>query len=88
MSDLQRRLQMALEAAHMAIWDSRIVDGQVIDGSVSWSARGAALLGLEERALTQPFRSFLDYVHADDRDKVVGVLQDGVPRMSAKHLSA
>ena len=78
MSDLQRRLQMALEAAHMAIWDSRIVDGQVIDGTVSWSAKGAALLGLEERALTQPFRSFLDYVHADDRDKVVAVLQEGM----------
>ena len=78
MSDLQRRLQMALEAAHMAIWDSRIVDGQVIDGSVSWSARGAALLGLEERALTQPFRSFLDCVHADDREKVVAMLQEGM----------
>ncbi|NVI80763.1 EAL domain-containing protein [Janthinobacterium sp. BJB401] len=80
MSDQQKRLQMALEAAHMAIWDSRIVDGQVIDGTVSWSARGATLLGLEERPLTQPFRSFLDCVHADDRDKVLGVLQDGVRR--------
>ncbi|WP_035823279.1 EAL domain-containing protein [Janthinobacterium sp. RA13] len=80
MSDQQKRLQMALEAAHMAIWDSRIVDGQVIDGTVSWSARGATLLGLEERPLTQPFRSFLDCVHADDRDKVIKVLQDGVRR--------
>ncbi|WP_402719813.1 EAL domain-containing protein [Janthinobacterium rivuli] len=80
MSDQQKRLQMALDAAHMAIWDSRIVDGQVIDGTVSWSARGATLLGLEERPLTQPFRSFLDCVHADDRDKVIKVLQDGVRR--------
>ncbi|NBV18330.1 MAG: EAL domain-containing protein [Janthinobacterium sp.] len=78
MSDQQKRLQMALEAAHMAIWDSRIVDGQVIDGTVSWSAKGAALLGLEERALTQPFHAFLGCVHAEDRDKVVGVLQEGV----------
>ena len=46
MSDLQKRLQMALDAAHMAIWDSRLVNGQVIDGTVSWSAGGAALLGL------------------------------------------
>lgn len=78
MGDQQKRLQMALEAAHMAIWDSRIVAGQVIDGTVIWSARGATLLGLEERALTQPFRSFLDYVHAGDRDKVIKVLQEGV----------
>ncbi|APA70850.1 EAL domain-containing protein [Janthinobacterium sp. 1_2014MBL_MicDiv] len=80
MSDQQKRLQMALEAAHMAIWDSRIVAGRVIDGSVSWSARGAALLGLEERALTHSFHAFLDCVHAADRDKVVAVLQEGVRR--------
>ena len=80
MSDQQKRLQMALEAAHMAIWDSRIVAGRVIDGTVIWSARGAALLGLRERALTHSFHAFLDCVHADDRDKVVGVLQDGVRR--------
>ncbi|QYG10151.1 EAL domain-containing protein [Janthinobacterium sp. PAMC25594] len=80
MGDQQKRLQMALEAAHMAIWDSRIVDGQVIDGTVIWSAKGAALLGLEEHALTQPFRSFLDSVHTSDRDKVIKVLQDGVRR--------
>ena len=78
MGDLQKRLQMALEAAHMAIWDSRIVDGQVIDGTVSWSAKGAALLGLEERALTQSFRDFLACVLARDREKVVHVLQQGV----------
>ena len=78
MGDLQKRLQMALDAAHMAIWDSRLVAGQVIDGTVSWSARGAALLGLEERPLTQSFRAFLDCVHASDRDQVVAVLQEGV----------
>ncbi|WP_300752685.1 EAL domain-containing protein [Janthinobacterium sp.] len=80
MGDLQRRLHMALEAAHMAIWDSRIVGGLVIDGTVSWSAKGAALLGLEERALTQSFRSFLHCVHAADRDGVVRVLQEGVQK--------
>jgi len=80
MGDQQKRLQMALEAAHMAIWDSRIVDGQVIDGTVSWSAKGATLLGLEERPLTQPFRAFLDCVHPGDREKVLSVLEDGVRR--------
>ena len=80
MSDQQKRLQMALEAANMAIWDSRIVDGKVIDGTVTWSAKGAALLGLEERPLAQPFRDFLACVHADDRNRVLQVLQDGVQR--------
>ena len=80
MSDQQKRLHMALEAAHMSIWDSHFVAGQVTDGTVIWSARGAALLGLEERALTQAFAVFLACVHADDRDHVVQVLQDGVAR--------
>ena len=78
MSDQQKRLQMALEAAHMAIWDSRLIDGQVIDGTVSWSAKGAALLGLEEQALTQPFRTFLGFVHVDDQGKVLEVMQEAV----------
>ena len=73
MSDQQKRLHMALEAAHMSIWDSHIVAGQVTGGTVNWSARGAALLGLEERALTQSFPAFLACVHADDRDHVVQV---------------
>ena len=80
MSDQQQRLHMALEAAHIEIWDSRIVGGQVIDGTVIWSASGAALLGLPERPLTHSFRDFLDCVHADDREHVVQVLQDGVER--------
>ena len=78
MSDQQKRLQMALEAAHMAIWDSRLIDGQVIDGTVSWSAKGAALLGLEEQALTQPFRTFLGFVHVDDQGKILEVMQEAV----------
>ena len=78
MSDQQKRLQMALEAAHMAIWDSRLIDGQVIDGTVSWSAKGAALLGLEEQALTQPFRAFLGFVHVDDQGKVLEIMQEAV----------
>lgn len=78
MDDVQRRLQMALNAAKMATWDSRIVNGQVIDGTVYWSASGAALLGLPARALDQSFRDFLGYVHADDRESVLAIMQDAV----------
>jgi diguanylate cyclase (GGDEF)-like protein/PAS domain S-box-containing protein len=80
MSDLQKRLQLALDAAHMAIWDSSIIDGMLIDGTVSWSARGAALLGLAARPLMQSFREFLGFVHADERERVLQVMQEGVDR--------
>ncbi|MGK5005313.1 EAL domain-containing protein [Janthinobacterium sp. LB2P70] len=86
MSDQQKRLQMALEAAGMAIWDSHIVDGQIINGIVNWSARGAALLGLEERPLTQPFRSFLDFVHVDDQGQIVEVMQEAVHQRAGYEL--
>ncbi|WP_317205341.1 EAL domain-containing protein [Janthinobacterium sp.] len=80
MNDLQRRLQLALEAAHMAIWDSRIVDGSIAKGSIIWSGPGAALLGLPARQLTHSFAAFLEVVHPDDRERVVAVLQDGAAR--------
>lgn len=82
MSDLRRRLELALEAAHMAMWDSRIVDGRASAGTVNWSAQGAALLGLEAQPLTQCFGDFLAVVHPDDRARVGAVLQDGVERGS------
>jgi diguanylate cyclase (GGDEF)-like protein/PAS domain S-box-containing protein len=80
MGDLQRRLQLALEAAHMALWDSVLAHGQVDGSSVNWSAEGAALLGLKAAPLKQAFAAFLDCVHPDDRARVRDVLQEGVER--------
>ena len=77
MGDLHRHFHLALEAAHMAIWDTNIVDGNLIEGSVSWSAQGATLLGMKAHALTHSFKEFLEFVHPDDRDHVVDVLQSG-----------
>ncbi|MDC8757899.1 EAL domain-containing protein [Janthinobacterium fluminis] len=80
MGDAQRRLQLALDAAHMAIWDSRMPNGKIVDGTVSWSAHGATLLGLKAQQLTQPFAAFLDCVVPDDRRRVVAVMQDAAER--------
>ena len=55
MDNLQQRLQMALTAARMAVWDASVVNGNIHEGIVVWSPEGAMLLGLEERSLTQPF---------------------------------
>ena len=82
MSDLQLRLQLALEAARMEIWDSSIVNGDLTAGKVSWSARGATLLGLKSEPLTQAFHAFLAFVHPDDREQVLAIMRDGVARCS------
>ncbi len=78
MDDLQQRLQMALASAHMAIWDASVVEGSVIDGMVNWSPEGALLLGLEATPLRQSFRTFLSFVHHDDRDSLREQMQERV----------
>jgi diguanylate cyclase (GGDEF)-like protein/PAS domain S-box-containing protein len=80
MDDSQQRLRLAMEAARMAIWDSHIVNGHIIEGSVDWTAPGTALLGLPPQPLRHSYRDFLGYVHAEDRERVVATMQDGVER--------
>ena len=75
MSDLQRRLQLALELARMAVWDASVVNGNVLKGTVVWSPEGSVLLGLEPLSLTQSFDAFLSFVHPDDRDQLVSSMQ-------------
>ncbi|SFU43685.1 EAL domain-containing protein [Pseudoduganella namucuonensis] len=83
MRDLQRRLNMAMSAARMAIWDSLVVNGRVDEGTVHWSADGAALLGLPRRDLTQPFKTFIGHVHPDDRDALLTRLQEAAERCAS-----
>ncbi len=78
MDELEQRLHLALTTANMAIWDSSIVDGKVIEGTVSWSPEGAALLGMAAKAVHQPFRDFLARVHVDDRAMVLSAMQGSV----------
>jgi PAS domain-containing protein len=74
MSDVHQRLQLALETA----WDATVINGDVLDGTVSWSWEGAVLLGLEARAIGQPFRIFLTFVHQQDRASLVTRMQERV----------
>ena len=74
----KERLQMALEAARMTIWDSDLSSDRVEDSTVNWGGPGAALLGLPAQALTQPFSTFLQFVHPDDRDSVLRTMQAGI----------
>lgn len=86
MGDLQRRLKMALDAAHMTLWDSHIVNNNLHEGSINWSTEGAALLGLQAESLVHSFDAFLAVVHPDDREPVVAVLQDGIARRGGYRL--
>lgn len=66
MLEMRLRLQMALSAARMSIWDASVVGDSVLDGTISWSAEGAVLIGLSSIAQDQSFGDYLRMVHPDD----------------------
>ena len=74
------RLRLALDAAGMVIWDSTIVDGRIDKGCIAWSSDGAAMIGLGNRTLTQPFPEFLTMVVPGDRAQIVAAMQAGIGR--------
>lgn len=76
MDEHELRSRMAIEAADMAIWDATVVNGRIADGTILWSARGAAMVGLPEREQQQPFAQFLAMVHEDDREPMLATMQD------------
>ncbi len=78
MKNLQKRLRMAMNAAHMTIWDSELTDGKILNSTIHWSGPGPALLGLPPGDLVQPFTNFLQHVHEDDRDHLLQSMQDSV----------
>ncbi|OEZ96324.1 EAL domain-containing protein [Duganella phyllosphaerae] len=86
MDDHELRSLMAIEAAGMAIWDSSVVNGQIEECTIQWSARGAAMVGLPAQETLQPFTQFLALVHEDDRDELLDTMQMAVDARAEYHL--
>ncbi len=87
MDEHELRSRWAIEAAGMAIWDATVVNGQVIEGAIRWSARGAAMVGLPAQETTQPFPQLLALVHKADRDELLRVMQGSVDAAGDFHIS-
>jgi diguanylate cyclase (GGDEF)-like protein/PAS domain S-box-containing protein len=81
-----RQLELAMEIARMAPWESTIVDGEMVRGTVYWSAQGSELTGLAPQALVEPFPAFLARVHPADRGVVLQAMQGGIERGDGYHL--
>lgn len=86
MEELRLRLQLALKAARMCVWDSSVSDGAVLNGLINWSADGASLIGLSARSQAQPFRDFILMVHPEDRDTMLRQMQQRVDECNDYHL--
>lgn len=61
----ETQLRIALEAAHMGIWDWNIVSNKV-----TWSDTIKALLGKASSSFDETFESFISFVHPQDRDLI------------------
>ncbi|PKN94431.1 MAG: hypothetical protein CVU44_04925 [Chloroflexi bacterium HGW-Chloroflexi-6] len=61
----QTRLDLALSAAKMGIWDWEIESDQMI-----YSERAYQIMGIEKDGLVSSLQDFLKLVHAEDRSKV------------------
>ena len=82
MEEHELRSHMAIEAAGMAVWDATVVNGQAMQGTIRWSARGAAMVGLPAHETIQPFPHFLAMVHEHDRAALLRTMQEAIERGS------
>lgn len=59
----EQRLALALEAAHMGVWDSDLRTGEF-----NWSPGLERIFGRDSGCATPTFDSFLSYIHPEDQD--------------------
>lgn len=67
------RLQLALEAAEVGIWDWNIATGEVV-----WSGNMERLHGQPPGSFGRTFDGFLKTVHADDRRRVLEAVEQAL----------
>ncbi|MFN6561235.1 MAG: PAS domain S-box protein [Nostoc sp. ChiSLP01] len=72
----EARLNLALETAHMGIWDRNLKANTVI-----WSANMGLLYGLPCGSSCPPFEDYLNLIHPEDRESVLAsitrVIEEG-----------
>ncbi|MFN6570767.1 PAS domain S-box protein [Dendronalium sp. ChiSLP03b] len=65
----EEQLRLALDAAHMGLWDWNIITNKVI-----WSENHELLFGLVPGSFAGTFGAFLSCVHPEDRQSVIQVI--------------
>ena len=69
LQESSEQLRLALNAAHMGLWDWNIVTNKVI-----WSENHELLYGLVPGSFPGNYEAFLSYIHPEDRQSVIQVL--------------
>jgi PAS domain S-box-containing protein len=71
----EQRLNLALEAAQMAVWEY-----DLHDSTVQWSDNIHTLFGLTKRAFDGTFETYLNLIHREDRKKVIDTIQEAISK--------
>ena len=69
----EAQLRIALEAAHMGIWDWNIVTNKL-----TWSDTIKALFGETSLSFDETYESFISFVHPQDRDLINQGMQNAI----------
>ena len=69
----EAQLRIALEAAHMGVWDWNIVTDKV-----TWSDTIKALFGEASLSFNETYESFISFVHPQDRDLMNRAVQNAL----------
>ncbi|KOP22810.1 hypothetical protein AMR41_29385 [Hapalosiphon sp. MRB220] len=69
----EERLQVALAASRMGIWDWNIQTGEI-----TWSDNLEALFGLETGEFDGSFKMFTERLHPDDHDRVLRAIDHAI----------
>lgn len=67
------RLNSALQAAQMGLWDWDLITGKII-----WSSEHASLFGITEEAFDGQYSTFESFVHPDDRDELFQLVEQSI----------
>jgi PAS domain S-box-containing protein len=76
-----QRLRLALFAGGLGTWE-----WMVGTGKLSWSASLEAIHGLAPGIFPGTFDAFLDEIHPEDRDRVLGAVQEAVEQGREHHV--
>jgi PAS domain S-box-containing protein len=73
----EERLRLAVEAAHMGVWNHDLVTGKV-----EWSAELERVFGFKTGEFDGTAAAFYSSVHADDRERVIAIVNTATDRLS------
>ena len=73
LTEHQTRLSLAQRAARMGVWEWDVTENEVF-----WSMGTPALYGVTEQSIRIPYEQWLNHVHPEDRDTVLGSIKDAL----------